>query len=121
MRQRETPNPFIGPWRIVRMSAWDQDDVDMEGPGHITFGVGRSGSFQFGLVQGEMDCKFSERGQRVDFTWSGFDEGTEHMGRGHAQILNGELHGHLHFHQGDDSAFRALREPLSKRRRNVTT
>jgi hypothetical protein len=114
-------SPFTAPWRIVWMSAWDQDYVDMEGPGQITFGGGRSGSFQFGLVQGEMDSKFSERGQRVDFTWSGFDEGTEHMGRGHAQILNGELHGHLHFHQGDDSAFRALRKPTPTRSHKTPT
>ena len=44
--------PFDGTWRIVWMSAWDQDYVDMDGPGQITFGAGRSGAFQFGMVQG---------------------------------------------------------------------
>ena len=47
-------NPFTGPWRIVWMSGWDQDYVDMDVPGHITFETARSGSFQFGLVQGQM-------------------------------------------------------------------
>ena len=38
-------NPFDGTWRIVWMSAWDQDYVDMDGPGHTTFSAGRK-SFQ---------------------------------------------------------------------------
>lgn len=47
-------DPFSGPWRIVWMSDWDQDYVDMDVSGHVTFGAGRSGSFQFGLVQGHL-------------------------------------------------------------------
>jgi hypothetical protein len=31
-------NLFAGLWRIVWMSDWDQDYVNMEVPGHITFG-----------------------------------------------------------------------------------
>jgi hypothetical protein len=110
-------NPFAGPWRIIWMSNWDQDYVDMDGPAHITFGAGRSGSFQFGLVQGQMDCKVAEHGRRIDFTWHGFDEGTEHMGRGHARVVADELQGHLYFHLGDDSAFRAVRQSTPKRQR----
>lgn len=106
-----TRNPFAGAWRIVWMSEWDQDYVDMEVPGHITFRVGRSGSFQFGLVQGEMDCRIDGRPNlRIEFTWHGFDEGDELTGRGHAEIVDSELQGHLHFHLGDDSAFRAVRQ-----------
>lgn len=112
-------NPFTGTWRIVWMSTWDQDYVDMDGPGHITFGAGREGSFQFGMVQGQMDCKVAEQGQRIDFTWHGFDEGTEHTGRGHAQIVGDELQGHFYFHLGDDSAFRAVRQPVRARQRKI--
>lgn len=37
-------------------------------------------------------------------------------GRGHAQIVEGELHGHLYIHFGDDSEFRAVRqEALTKK------
>lgn len=103
-------NPFTGTWRIVWMSAWDQDYVDMEVPGHVTFETARSGHFQFGLVQGQMDCR--RRGRRVDFTWEGADEGDEMSGRGIAEIVDGELHGHLYIHLGDDSAFRAVRQPV---------
>lgn len=105
------PNPFSGSWRIVWMSGWDQDYVDMEVPGHVTFSEERSGHFQFGAVEGQMDCKLDKRqSQRIDFTWHGFDEGDELTGRGHAEIVEGELQGHLYIHLGDDSAFRAVRQ-----------
>lgn len=77
------------------------------------------GSFQFGMVQGQMDCVLDRRNrQRVDFTWHGFDEGDELKGCGHAEIVGGELRGHIHFHLGDDSAFRAARLVTVARRRN---
>jgi hypothetical protein len=110
-------NPFIGPWRIVWMSDWDQDYVDMDVPGHFTFGPGGSGNFQFGMVQGQMDFRTDRRqDQRVDFTWHGFDEGDELTGRGYAEIVDGELRGHIYFHLGDDSAFRAVKRQLSARK-----
>lgn len=113
-------NPFVGFWRIVWMSTWDQDYVDMDGPGHITFGASRSGSFQFGLVQAQLDCRLAKPpGHSIEFTWHGFDEGTEHTGRGHARIVGDELQGHLYFHLGDDSAFRAVRQPARARQRKV--
>jgi hypothetical protein len=115
-----TRNPFAGAWRIIWMSAWAQDYVDMDVPGHITFGAGRSGSFQFGMAQGQMDCRPAEPlGDRVEFTWHGFDEGTEHTGRGHARIVGRELQGRLYFHLGDDSAFRAVRQPIQARQRKA--
>jgi hypothetical protein len=113
-------SPFVGPWRIVLMSTWDQDFVDMDGPGHISFGADRSGSFQFGMVQGQMDCKSANPPEDgINFTWHGFEEGTEQTGRGHARIVVGELQGHLYFHLGDDSAFRAVRQPTSVRPRKT--
>ncbi len=101
-------NSFIGTWRIVWMEGWDQDYVDMEIPGHISFGKNNIGNFQFGLVQGQMDYRVNAN--RVEFTWSGFDEGDEMNGRGYAEIENDELRGHFYIHLGDDSAFRAVGE-----------
>lgn len=110
-------NPFVGPWRIIWMSDWDQDYVDMDAPGHFTFGPGGAGSFQFGMVQGQMDCRADTRqSHRVDFTWHGFDEGDELTGRGHAELVAGELRGHIYVHLGDDSAFRAVKPPARKRK-----
>lgn len=109
--KRKSGSPFAGKWRIVWMSGWDQDYVDMEVPGNISFGTGHSGSFQFGLVQAQMDCRINKlRTSRIEFTWHGFDEGDEVTGRGHAEIVDGELQGHLYIHLGDDSAFRAIRQ-----------
>ena len=115
-----TQNLFAGRWRITWMSEWDQDYVDMDVSGHFTFGAGRSGSFQFGMVQGQMDCKFDPtQSLQVEFTWHGFDEGDEITGRGRAAIVDGELHGHIFIHLGDDSSFRAIRQPASPRKRKA--
>ena len=71
-----TRTPFAGAWRIIWMSAWDQDYVDMDGPGHITFGAGRSGAFQFGMVQGQMHCRPAEpRAHGVEFPESPSEQG----------------------------------------------
>ena len=107
------------------MSSWDQDYVDMDVPGHITFDKGQAGSFQFGMVQAQMDCRADgPKGQRTEFTWHGFDEGDEVTGRGHAEIVDGELRGHLYIQLGDDSAFLAVKQTTtagkSARKRNVT-
>jgi hypothetical protein len=101
-------NPFLATWRIVWMAGWDQDYVDMEVPGHFTFEKDGLGNFQFGLVQGQMDCRID--GDRVDFTWDGCDECDDTSGRGCAEIVRNELHGHIYFHLGDDSAFRAVKQ-----------
>jgi len=112
-----TTSIFNGTWRITWMSAWDQDYMDLEGLGHITFSSGRSGSLRFGAMQAQMDCRAGpQTTQRIEFTWHGFDEGDEISGRGHADIVNDELRGHLYFHLGDDSAFRATRIAAATRK-----
>jgi hypothetical protein len=117
-----TRSPFPGRWRITWMSGWDQEYVDMEVPGHFTFINGRAGSFQFGLLQAQMDCntRAASTPPRVDFTWRGFDEGDEFTGRGYAEILDDELRGHLYIHLGDDSAFRAVRQTVPARKHKRT-
>ena len=54
MKQR---NPYIGKWRIIEMEIWDQDFIDMETEGHFLFEKDQLGSFQFGLVQGQIDYR----------------------------------------------------------------
>lgn len=122
-RKSSSPGSLRGHWRIVWMSGWDQDYVDMEVPGHFTFAASGQGNFQFGLVQAQMDCRrrAGSNPPRIEFTWHGFDEGDELTGRGHAELVGDELHGHLYIHLGDDSAFRAVRQAgpsaAKKRRR----
>jgi hypothetical protein len=103
--------PFVGKWIIVEMEVWDQEFVNMEVPGHFTFRKDGTGHFQFGLVQGEMDCRLENASgkARIDFSWEGQDELDPAMGRGWALIENEELQGRIFFHMGDDSAFRAIR------------
>lgn len=109
-RTKKASAPFIGRWRIVEMEQWDHEFIYLEGPGHITFAKGGNGSFHFGAVQGYLDCRVEElaEGQRVQFSWMGNDEMDPVFGRGWAVLRNGELHGHLYFHLGDDSSFRAV-------------
>jgi hypothetical protein len=101
------------------MSNWDPDYVAMEVPGHFTFVAGRSGSLQFGTVQAQLDCRIraGSKPARIEFTWQGFDEGDELTGRGYAEIVDGELRGHLYIHLGDDSAFRAVGQAVAARKR----
>ncbi len=103
--------PFVGKWIIAEMEAWDQDFVNMEVPGHFTFRKDGTGHFQFGLVQGEMDCRLEDMGgkSRIEFSWEGQEELDPASGRGWALIEDDELHGRIFFHMGDDSAFRARR------------
>jgi uncharacterized protein YndB with AHSA1/START domain len=105
------PNPFVGTWSIVEMEAWDQEYVNMETPGHFTFKRDGTGHFQFGLVQGEMDCRIEtvDNTERIEFSWEGQEEMDPASGRGWAVIENKELHGRIFFHLGDDSSFRARR------------
>jgi hypothetical protein len=103
--------PFIGQWLIDEMEAWDQEYVNMEVPGHFTFDKDGTGHFQFGLVQGEMDCRVETAGEkdRLEFSWEGQEELDPASGRGWAVIENGELRGRIFIHLGDDSMFRARR------------
>ena len=75
----KTPVSYIGKWRIVEMDEWDQAFVDLVMPGHVTIRKDGTGSFQFGAVEGEMDCHFqrTDTHEKIDFTWEGFDEGDE--------------------------------------------
>lgn len=109
--------PFVGTWRIVEMETWDQDFVNMPAPGQITFKRDSTGSFRFGMVEAETDCRVeSEEGATwVEFTWAGSDECEPVNGRGWAMIADNELHGHLFFHQGEDSSFRAVKSKKNKK------
>jgi hypothetical protein len=71
-----------------------------------------NGELGFIAVQGGLDWRSTtiEGRQAVEFSWQGFDEGDEVGGRGWAAIEpDGNLSGHIYFHLGDDSGFRARR------------
>ncbi len=69
-------NPFLGSWRIVEMEIWDREYIDLVVPGHITFAKDNLGSFQFGTVQGWLDCRREGRGDEERIEFSGRDRTT---------------------------------------------
>jgi hypothetical protein len=105
----KTPKPFLGPWRIIETEVWDRDALDLVVPAHITFTAGGLGHFQMIAVQGDIDARFE--GDRVQFSWTGNDEGDEASGRGWGEIgKDGRLRGRIYFHHGDDSSFVAKKK-----------
>jgi hypothetical protein len=103
---------FTGRWRIVEMDLRGREAIDLLGPGYIDFGNDQDGKFRFIAVEGWMDCRNGVRDGRplVEFTWDGNDEGDPVSGRGWAMLEDdGTMNGHIFFHQGNDSGFKAVR------------
>jgi hypothetical protein len=93
------------------MDTWDEDFVDEEEEGYFEFTDKGRGEFHFGYVHGQMGCRLNTRDgvPAVEWTWDGNDEMDPAQGRGGAVIEGAELRGTIFFHDGDDSAFRAVR------------
>jgi hypothetical protein len=116
----KTPSSWRGRWRIVEMEVWGNDYLDLVVPAHITFDDEAMGSFQFGTVDGWLDCRFSTRdGQPfVEFSWEGNNDNDPGCGRGWAKLSSDTaIEGRLFIHQGDDSSFKAKREALPPKTR----
>ena len=103
----KTPTAFSGMWRITETEMWEQDDLDLVVPAHITFDEDGVGGFQLVAVTGEIDCRFE--GKRVEFSWQGDDDGEDANGRGWAEITKKGLAGMIYFHLGNESSFLAKR------------
>jgi hypothetical protein len=56
-KKAKPPSPFTGRWRIVSMSAWEDDFLDEGVEAYIEFNDQGWGDFHFGNVQGQMDCR----------------------------------------------------------------
>ena len=104
-----------GRWRIVEMEQWDQEFVDLESPGHITFTRDGRGELHFGAVDVSLDWRVDATGNRVDFSFEGFDEGDEVSGRGWAELNVDKLTGRIAFHSGDESGFVAQKAGKAQR------
>jgi hypothetical protein len=117
-KKSKMPSPFDGRWRIVSMSAWEQDFIDEEEEGYFEFRANDQGEFHFGYVHGHMDCQLTTRDgvPAVEWAWDGNDEMDPAQGRGWAIVEGDELHGMIFFHGGDDSEFVAKKKskPASK-------
>ena len=118
-------HPFVGTWRITGMELWDDDYVNMERQAFVEIGPDNLGSFQFGLVRGELDGYVeTPEGEPSDyrrdptqlasdrfmFTWAGFDELDEVSGSGWMRVTGAdEAVGLIEFHGGDRSTFQGRR------------
>lgn len=102
---------IIGRWRITQMDLWDQDAIDLVGPGTIEFRRDQTGQLNFIAIEANLDFRSLEANRApVEFTFDGFDEGDPVNGRGWASLGEDEmLRGHVYFHMGDDSGFAAVR------------
>ena len=116
--KKKPPSPITGRWRIVSMSAWEDDYLDEEVQAFIEFKEKGGGSFQFGYVQGLIDWRLTTRDGEpaVQWSWEGGDgaDGTPLTGRGWAVLKNDELHGEFFIHDGDESALVAKRAKAPK-------
>lgn len=106
-KRANAPNFFAGRWRIVSMSAWDDEFIDEEEEGYFEFNKKCSGQFHFGYVHGQMDCRQTTREGEpaIEWTWDGNDEMDSAQGRGWAVANGDELHGMIFFHGGEESEF----------------
>ncbi len=117
MARKKQESPFVGRWRIVSMSGWEQDFVDEEEEGYFEFMEEGWGQFHFGYVHGHMDCRPTTRNgdPAIEWTWDGNDEMDAAQGRGWVVVKGDELHGMIFFHGGDDSDFVAKKLMVKKR------
>lgn len=110
---------FLGSWRIVEAELWESDDLDLLAPATLELGHNRQGYLAFIAPRAEVDYRVGTRDgfPAVEFSFGGFDEGEEVMGRGWAVLDGARLRGRLFFHQGDDSGFVAERRQRRRARR----
>lgn len=93
---------FNGYWRITWMREWDEDCIDLVQPGYFRLDDD-PGAFGFGAVTAEIGARFTHDGHRVDFSWSGMDEGDEASRRGWFTLTDvNTAEERLFFHLGDD-------------------
>lgn len=96
---------FKGKWTITEMDQWEVEPdwfIEFDGEG--------SGSLSFACVDVELDQRMNNdtsNNKRSEFTFYGNDEDEEVFGRGWVEISGDHLSGYIHFHQGEESGFKA--------------
>lgn len=106
---------FVGYWKITDMEVWSRKYIDIVVPGFIEFTYEDdlfTGTFQFGTISGELDCRLRdiEGVTFVEWSWEGQNDTSPASGRGWARLVEGDLTGRIFIHGGDNSAVRAKRK-----------
>ena len=68
MSRQANAKAFHGWWKITKMEMWDSDYIDLVVPGFFAFMPDGLGRFEWGTVQGGMDCRYGERDGRPQRT-----------------------------------------------------
>ena len=103
---RQRTKALKGKWRIVAMSAFEADHLDLVEPAYIALdGKGR-GEIVFGARRATLEC--SAVSDAADFDWHGFDEMDEVTGNGSVELqADGSLEGEFAYDNGDESTLKA--------------
>lgn len=96
---------IVGKWKILEMSMWDRDYIDLIEPGRIEFNDNGLGQLVFGAIYAEIDYRLSELNQvhLVECSFDGIDEGDPVSGRVKLVLEGDKLRGKIFFHCGDES------------------
>ncbi len=109
--QSPVRNAVSGHWRIVWMELWDQEYIDLPGPGYIRIDNDGSGEFQFGAITGGFHT--NPESACFDSTWEGSRECDEARGEIFgtldAERKKGKLCSTIAFWEGHESEYRAIR------------
>jgi hypothetical protein len=107
---------FLGNWRIMATEVWDRQALDLVAPAMLSLKPKGVGQVALIAIEAQLDYRVVMRDglPGIEFSFQGFDEGDEVIGRGWAILQGDQLRGRLFFHQGDDSSFAARREQHRK-------
>ena len=113
-RKKSKPeSPFLGRWRIVSISQWEDEYLDEEVEAYIEFDDRGGGSFHFGYIRGVLDYREGRQDGELaaEFSCEGGDgaDGTPLTGRGWAKPKDEGLQGIFAVHMGEESDFEATR------------
>ncbi|MBI1865718.1 MAG: hypothetical protein HYR98_08350 [Nitrospirae bacterium] len=112
---------LLGNWRIIETELWDCEDLDLHTQAMLSLKPKGVGRLVFIAIEAQLDYRVVMRDglPGIEFSFHGFDEGDEVIGRGWAILKGEQLQGRLFFHQGDDSSFVAQRQPNRKSPANI--
>ncbi len=112
--RRTGANAFAGTWRITHMDMWDQDAVDLLGPGFFQFDEHEGGRLRFIAIEADLDCRYGQRAGKpfVEFSFDGQSEYDPISGRGCAAVKGDAMEGTIYLHRADQSEFTAERQEL---------
>jgi hypothetical protein len=65
MAKKKRDSPCTGLWHIVSMEAWDEDYIHEEAQAFIEFEDNGTGHIKFGYVQGQIDCRTTDRDENL--------------------------------------------------------